>query len=553
MPQSTMTLQEAISAALSGRKSMVRCPAHDDGTASLSVAPGGAPPPGKQPQPVVFHCHAECSTEDILREGGVDWADVMRDSINTATVAKGEWTPAGDASHVYDYVDEQGTLLFQALRVPKEGGGKTFFQRRPDLSRPKGWDWSLGDVRRVLYRLPQLIEGVSQGRTIYIAEGEKDVEALRWDGNVATCNPMGALKWQDDFTPYFAGAHVVIVADNDDKGREHARMVREALVPVASSVTVVETTMPKCKDYSDHRAKGGTLASMVTTFTTEEQGRDDGALDLVDMIATEWDTGTEIIPGYLAKANVVLLTGFEGHGKSTLLRQIAVCCAAGIHPFHFTPMPSLKVMVIDAENPEHQQVLDWRKLARLAHVHTGEPIPKGRLIILSEWTSEPDLTSTQGQDWLFERMQAYSPDLVVMGPVQNLVSRDVKEDEVVRKLKRAVNGARAINGAAFMLEHHSPHKMAGDSQRSTRPYGSSLFQKWPDFGYGLAPRRDDQTTYDLHANRKPRVRSRAWPEVVRWGSTAPGSVEWPWMFEETELRGSKRDKDAERSHLTSVS
>src|SRR5689334_20237709 len=70
----------------------------------------------------------------------------------------------------YDYEDENCELLFQAVRY---GPKKTFKQRRPDGR--GGWLWNIDGVRIVPYRLPTFAEGIG---TVYIAEGEKDVEAL---------------------------------------------------------------------------------------------------------------------------------------------------------------------------------------------------------------------------------------------------------------------------------------------------------------------------------------------------------------------------------------
>ena len=97
-----------------------------------------------------------------------------------------------------------------------------------------------------------------------------------------------------------------------------------------------------------------------------------------------------------------------------------------------------------------------------------------------------------------------------MGPVQNLVG-NVKDDEVVRKFKHAINTARSICGTAFGIEHHALHRAPGDKERQMRPYGSSLFMKWPDFGYGLKPTEEEDRLRPL-SFRRPRVRSRAWPE-----------------------------------------
>ncbi len=38
--------------------------------------------------------------------------------------------------------------------------------------------WKLGEERRVLYRLEAVLEEMKEGRTIYIEEGEKEVETL---------------------------------------------------------------------------------------------------------------------------------------------------------------------------------------------------------------------------------------------------------------------------------------------------------------------------------------------------------------------------------------
>ena len=99
----------------------------------------------------------------------------------------------------YEYQDEQGNLLFQVVRSPQ----KKFMQRRP--GKDGEWINNTRGVRRVPYRLPELLAGVEAGAMIFIPEGEKDVENLRKLGLVATCNPMGAGKWTKDLNPYFKG------------------------------------------------------------------------------------------------------------------------------------------------------------------------------------------------------------------------------------------------------------------------------------------------------------------------------------------------------------
>ena len=101
-----------------------------------------------------------------------------------------------------------------------------------------GWIWKLGDIRRVPYRLPELIEAIANGYVIAIVEGEKDADALR--GINATTCAGGAGKWRNEYGTYFGGAHVVVIPDNDDVGRDHARQVAAALAGIADWVRVLD-------------------------------------------------------------------------------------------------------------------------------------------------------------------------------------------------------------------------------------------------------------------------------------------------------------------------
>lgn len=166
-----------------------------------------------------------------------------------------EWTGPEKGSGktidaTYDYVDENGELLFQAVRyIPKD-----FRQRRPDGN--GGWIWKLDATRRVVYRLPEVIEALVNKQTIHIVEGEKDANNL-WDiGLAATCNPMGAGKWRDDYDELFRGADVVVIPDNDEAGEDHAKDVVRHLRHFAGRLRVV--CIPGFKDISDWLAAGHT-------------------------------------------------------------------------------------------------------------------------------------------------------------------------------------------------------------------------------------------------------------------------------------------------------
>jgi 5S rRNA maturation endonuclease (ribonuclease M5) len=158
----------------------------------------------------------------------------------------------------YDYTNANGALLYQVVRMHP----KTFRQRKPDGR--GGWTWKLDGLQPVLYRLPEIRAAVAAGDTIVIVEGEKDVEALRAAGHVATCNSGGAGKWRDSFSPDLAGADIVIVRDKDEPGTEHARKVFASVRPHAKSVRVVEARVGK--DAADHLAAGHTFGDFVQVW-----------------------------------------------------------------------------------------------------------------------------------------------------------------------------------------------------------------------------------------------------------------------------------------------
>jgi hypothetical protein len=133
----------------------------------------------------------------------------------------------------YDYVDGDGTLLYQVLRLDP----KDFRQRRPDGK--GGWVWGIRDVKRVPYHLPDLI--AYRSATIFLTEGEKDTERLRMLSLCAT-TLSGGSKWTAEIIEYFRGRDVVVVPDHDAAGREKAKQAASALRGVAASIRVV--TLP---------------------------------------------------------------------------------------------------------------------------------------------------------------------------------------------------------------------------------------------------------------------------------------------------------------------
>jgi hypothetical protein len=170
----------------------------------------------------------------------------------TSVVAH-EWR-APDTIHVYR--DKTGKLLYEIGRWGS-GKKKTFKARLPGQRKWSG----IGKARRVLYRLPETLAAILDGRTIWITEGEKDCERVVTIGLDVTSNPFGAGQWRDEYSLDLRGAaSVVILADNNKKGREHAQAVAASLKKAGTSkVCILELPgLGEGEDVSNWLDKGGT-------------------------------------------------------------------------------------------------------------------------------------------------------------------------------------------------------------------------------------------------------------------------------------------------------
>ena len=251
-------LAQAIGAKPSGSRGSFHCPGggHENGDKkpSLSI--------NRKNGRTVAKCHACGLSGTPIQVAGTIWgvstdAAAERLAAQLGIVTSEAWPNGsgglGELIQTYEYVDEEGEHLFEVCRYAHP---KTFRQR---VKQGSGWTWKLGDTRRVLYRLPQVVAGVNAGRLVMIPEGERDADELVQRGFVATCNSGGAGKWKREYSESLQGARVVIIADNDDSGHQHAQAVAQALHGVASEIRVLELPdLPKKGDVSDWLEAGGT-------------------------------------------------------------------------------------------------------------------------------------------------------------------------------------------------------------------------------------------------------------------------------------------------------
>ena len=202
---------------------------------------------------------------------------------------------------IYSYTDADGKEVFQVVRYHFLGGvkGKTFRQRmrataeqireaegRGGVCRGAdgndvkvgrdGWIHKVPEKVRdsVIYRMPEALRAIREGRPVYVVEGEKDVETLEGLGYAATCNAGGAGKWRENFSEILAGADMIILPDNDPRndqggypGQDHAYDVALKSFGKAKRIRIVDLReacpeLPEKGDISDLISIMGSAAGM---------------------------------------------------------------------------------------------------------------------------------------------------------------------------------------------------------------------------------------------------------------------------------------------------
>ncbi len=110
-------------------------------------------------------------------------------------------------------------------------------------------------------RPPEALKAKGTGKTVFIVEGEKDVDDLSAMGPCAATNPGGAKQWRSEFGADPTDCDVVIIPDKDDPGREHARLVAHTLrhrVRTLRRLEMLDRDGRPVRDVSDWIAGGGT-------------------------------------------------------------------------------------------------------------------------------------------------------------------------------------------------------------------------------------------------------------------------------------------------------
>lgn len=232
-------------------------------------------------------------------------------------------------------------------------------------------------------------------------------------------------------------------------------------------------------------------------------------LDLPD-VAEDW-----VIPNLLERGDRLVVTGYEGMGKTTWIRQIAICAAAGVHPTTMNPIQPVKGLVVDVENTLKQWQRQTTAMARTAGNY-GSVSPRENLHIHCQ--GRMDIRRDKDLGLVHRLVDEHKPEILFIGPIYKLTPTAIKNDEEAAPVIAALDSLRD-RGLVLIIEAHAPKMQNG--QRDLAPRGSAALMGWPEFGFGLAPADESGRTADVVRWRGDRERGRDWPKVMERNGPFP--------------------------------
>lgn len=319
------------------------------------------------------------------------------------------------------------------------------------------------------------------------------------------------IQWETPDT-YIRGASAYANTVRADALRRTASQVGQQLIAEARDAGVEPAELLT-------KARGQLDAAVDGAVTGKLEAR-----PLGDVLA-ESDSYDWVVPDLLERGDRLVLTGFEGAGKSMLIRQFCVMAAAGLHPLHRDVdmvtgrksaqlMQPAKVLVIDAENSERQWRRAVRHMARIAK--DDGPLDPGQEMMLIAG-HRIDITRGVHLGEIHRLIDRFEPDMLAIGPLYKITHGAIQTDDDAAPLLVALDSLRE-RGVTLLMEAHAS-KGDGQSTRDLRPRGSAALMGWPEFGIGLVPQ--DDGSVEMKRWRGDRD-ERKWPRYLVRG------MDWPW-------------------------
>ena len=496
------------------------CPVHEtDGnrhTKSLTLREGDR-------VPVIVHCHAGCESKTILQAVGIEAPS--RRTVNI---------PTG-----YSYRDADGHEVRQKLRYePKE-----FRICHKEAGRHI---YKYGPGPHVLYRLPEVVAAIQSRNTIFLVEGEKDVDRAVLERLTATTNIEGAAqpgqnsKWRREYTVQLSGATcIVLLPDNDPAGRAHMAHIAQQLIGRVQEIVVVDLgklypDLPEKGDLSDWLNMGHTVEELLERVGKASPLRQhepphtpappESEITEPDKPCFVWvqdfcalpPKQSWLIKGYLEPDTLCVLFGDSQSYKSFLGVDLACHIATGQDWRGQKVQQSGIALYIAGEGGN-----GLRKRFRAWFEYHNEPMRNVAISIVPRALCDPanvaELVATIER---FLKGMPMKPSIIELDTLNtHFGDGDENNTADMRKFLNGIRQLRIATGATILVHHHVGH---ADKSRSR---GSISLHQGVDWEYRLERIPESQTT--TLTCTKPKDAET--PPVLSWTLK---QVDLPWADED---------------------
>ncbi len=346
----------------------------------------------------------------------------------------------------YIYTNEKGEPVHAVIRQD----GKKFYQCSYDDNGQR--QDGMAGIEPTIYNLPNVRKGIAGSSTIYVVEGEKDVENLKTLGLIATTNAGGAGKWRGYFSKWLDDAIVVIIPDNDEAGRRHATDVANQLWSHAREVKIVELPkMEKKGDISDWIEAGGKKGELIDMAQNTQLWYPSCdplkcvSLRMDQLLQLDFPEPKWVVPGVISEG-CTLLAGRAKVGKTYFTLEIALSIAQGRQVFGQKPVENGKVLYLALEGT-------WKQFAKRLSVMLEGEAPSRNLFIYKEWpTGEAGINRIR--DWVQEHSNVV---LIIVDTLVGMREKASKSDVYsvdYNQIKPFTDLAEEVD-VNILLNHHT--------------------------------------------------------------------------------------------------
>lgn len=462
-------------------RGVTRCCFHEDNRPSLSLDLENG----------IWKCHTGCGGGGLI-DFEMKFSSCDRDTawahIGEIVGEKQLGMAREKPEATYQYHDAGGKLLFEKLRFP----GKRFSQRKPTGA--GGWDYKLGDVKKPLYRLPDLL----LSDFIAVCEGEKDADNLQaalkgvdLQGHrfCATTNFDGAGKWRDEYAPFFAGKKALIFPDCDEIGRKHARVVAESVYPYSSGVKIVELPgLREKQDVSDYLASNS-ISDLLTVVKATEAWHPEKSKLLVPIrqfVSTIPESVNWLVEGVIERGANGFFCAVPKGGKSWCALDLAIALSSGGDWMGFRIPERVNVAVVSRE--DNPALTGWR-LRSLSRAR-GLCFDDMNLYVNTRQQSERLMLDCELEmNELLTALRQVKPQFVLFDVLNVLHGKDENDNTEMRSVLSGLTRVQTEVNCSVGVVHHFNKNDSGSMTQRLR--GSSAIAGWAEWLVGISMADDE--------------------------------------------------------------